>query len=120
VRAETDASPCEVDQVHGSVAESIGAMPDFLRWGVSGVSLLAGAVLFTLARLDRADDGTAPAERRAEQVGRLSRMPLPGLAEFVRLTRGLGLVSLYESRAEVRVAAVESPPSLATDAATAG
>jgi hypothetical protein len=40
----------------------------------------------------------APLERQAELAGRLSALPIPGMAEFVRLTRGLGVVSLYESR----------------------
>ena len=80
-----------------SVARSVAAMPDVLRMGVAGVSLVAGVVL---SLLERGDFAAAPIERQAELARRLSVLPVPGLAEFVRLTRGLGLVSLYESRSE--------------------
>ena len=95
VHGDTGATSVEVDQVRGSVEDSIGSMPDFLRLGVGGVSLVAGAVLSVLGRGSFA---AAPLERQAELAARLSALPIPGMAEFVRLTRGLGLVSLYEHR----------------------
>jgi hypothetical protein len=95
VHGDTDATAQEVAEVRASVARSVSAMPDLLRLGVGGVSLVAGVVLSVL---ERGGMAAAPLERQAELAGRLSALPIPGMAEFVRLTRGLGVVSLYESR----------------------
>lgn len=96
LRGDTDATEVELAFVHDSVADSVDAMPDFLRTGVRGVSAFARLVLFGL---ERRRFEVVPAERQTALAGRLSLLPLPGIAEFVRLTRGLGLVSLYEARA---------------------
>jgi hypothetical protein len=95
VRGETDATDREIDQVRRSVARSIDAMPDFMRLGVRTVSAVAGLALF--AQL-RAPFHTAVPQRQARLAASLAGLPLPGVAEFLRLTRGLGLVALYESR----------------------
>lgn len=107
VHADTDATEREVADVRDSVARSVAAMPDFLRLGVGCVSLVAGVVLSVL---ERGGFAAAPLERQAELAQRLSVLPVPGMAEFVRLTRGLGLVSLYESRSEATTAGAGAGP----------
>jgi hypothetical protein len=104
VRGDSDATAVELLEVERSVHDSLGAMPDTLRFGVNGVSLLAEGALLVLGR---ADFRSQPTARRVGLARRLSALPLPGMAEFARLTRGLGLVSLYEGR---DAAAASAPP----------
>jgi hypothetical protein len=95
VRGGTDATPAEVDEVARSVARSLDTMPDTLRLGVRAAELAAGVVLRVLGR---GDFRTRSSARQAELAARLATLPLPAVPELVRLTRGLGLASLYEAR----------------------
>jgi len=96
LRGGTDASDDEVSLVERSVSHSVSAMPDLLAVGVRGVSAVAGGALFVLGR---GDFRRQSRDRQVALSERLATLPLPGVAEYVRLTRGLGLVALYESRA---------------------
>ena len=98
VRGGTDATPAEIDEVARSVARSVEAMPDTLRTGVRAAELAAGLVLRALGRGSFRAQSSA---RQAELAARLATLPLPAVPELVRLTRGLGLASLYEARSAV-------------------
>lgn len=98
IRAGTDATAPEIDEVADSVARSIDAMPDTLRMGVRAAELAAHVALWALGRGDFRRQSAA---RQAELAERLAALPLPAIPELVRLTRGLGLASLYETRTPV-------------------
>lgn len=95
VRASTDATTSEIDDVAVSVTRSIDAMPDTLRMGVRAAELAAHVALWALGRGDFRKQSES---RQAELAERLAALPLPAIPELVRLTRGLGLASLYETR----------------------
>ena len=90
-----DSTPAERADVARFVDEAVGSMPDVMRVGVRVAGLAAFGVLscWGRGRFDRADD-----VRRADMAARLGGVALPGVGEFGRLTRGLGLAFVYESR----------------------
>lgn len=90
-----DATDAELTAAAAHVEASIAGMPDAMRLGVRMVSLVAGVVLLVLGRRPFVRQ-PLPVQQRLLAV--LVRIPLPGVAEFVRLTRGLGLVSVFEGR----------------------
>lgn len=90
-----DVTQTELDAAADYVVQSIAAMPDTMRLGVRTVSAGAGLLLMLLG--GRAFGRLAP-QRQRELARRLSGLPLPGVGEFVRLTRGLGLVAVFEGR----------------------
>ena len=90
-----DATDAELSAAAAHVEASIAGMPDAMRLGVRMVSAVAGVVLLVLGRRPFVRQ-PLPVQQRLLAV--LVRIPLPGVAEFVRLTRGLGLVSVFEGR----------------------
>lgn len=85
----------ERDAASRYVDDSVAAMPDFTRFGVRIAGAAAYAALCVMAR--------GSYRRRSESdrallAARLAGVPLPILGEFGRLTRGLGLVAVHESR----------------------
>jgi hypothetical protein len=87
--------PHEVDAAGRYVQESIENMPDTLRFGVRTAGT---ACLGLLTVLGRGRFSGLPEARRREAVSGLARLSLPVVGEYVRLVRGLGLVSVYEGR----------------------
>ncbi len=89
----------DVPEVDGTIlraaasaaAAQAGGMPDITRLGVRLVGTLLVAVCLLPARGHLA---RLPAGRRGRLVARWRRFPLIG--EYVRLARGLGLVSYYD------------------------
>ena len=89
----------DVPEVDGTIvraaasaaAVQAGGMPDLTRLGVRLVGTLVVAVCLLPARGHLA---RLPAGRRGRLVARWGRLPLIG--EYVRLARGLGLVSYYD------------------------
>ena len=74
-----------------AAAVQAGGMPDLTRLGVRLVGTVVVGVCLLPARGHLA---ALPAERRGRVVTRLGGLPLIG--EYVRLARGLGLVSYYD------------------------
>jgi hypothetical protein len=74
---------------------SVAAMPDVTR---AGVRAAAAAVYTALTVMGGRRFRRQSPERRAELATRLAAVQLPILSEFTRLTRGLGLVGVYEAR----------------------
>ena len=74
-----------------AAAVQAGGMPDLTRLGVRLVGTLVVAICLLPARGNLA---RLPAERRGRLVAKLGRLPFVG--EYVRLARGLGLVSYYD------------------------
>ncbi len=90
-----DATATELAAAGRYVDESLAAMPDVTR---AGVTVASGVAYLALSVLGRAPyRRQSPATRSAGAV-RLVRLPLPVIAEFGRLTRGLGLVGVFEHR----------------------
>ena len=89
----------DVPEVDGAIlraaasaaAAQAGGMPDITRLGVRLVGTLLVAVCLLPARGHLA---RLPAGRRGRLVARWGRFPL--LGEYLRLARGLGLVSYYD------------------------
>jgi hypothetical protein len=90
-----DATYDEVEAAAAQVAASIAKMPDVTRLGVR---VTATALNAALSAYSGRPFSRLPVERQQVLATRLSRTSLPVLTEFVRLTRGLGIVSVYESR----------------------
>jgi hypothetical protein len=90
-----DATGDEVEAAAAKVHASIESMSDFTRLGVriTATVLDVGLVAYCGAPF-----GRLPQERQQELASRLAGTTLPILTEFVRLTRGLGIVSVIESR----------------------
>lgn len=78
-----------------AVRRGIRALPDSTRVGVGAAAGLCRALL--LARARRPFLSAAP-EAQQEAVEVLTRRPLPVVAEFVKLTRGLALVAVVDHR----------------------
>lgn len=91
-----DSTAEERDLASRHVADSVSAMPDFTRFGVR---VTGGVVYAVLSVLALAPYRSVPERRRTEVALKLTRYSIPLLGEFVRLTRGLGLVALHERRA---------------------
>lgn len=94
-----DVSQAELLAAAAYVDDSIAAMPDVTRAGVRVASAAAWAAL---SLLGKAPYGRQPPDRRSRSAGSLARLGLPVLGELTRLTRGLGLVSVYEQRSRDR------------------
>jgi hypothetical protein len=75
------------------VDDSVAVMPDVTRAGVRVASTLVYGALSAMAGRPYR---RLPERRRAVLAARLARLPLPLVAEFGRLTRGLGLVGYVE------------------------
>lgn len=90
-----DSSISERRRAASYVEESVAAMPDVTRAGVRLASIVVYAGLSVMARTPFR---RAPLSRQSALAGRLGAVSLPVLGEFVRLTRGLGLVGIYEER----------------------
>ncbi len=77
------------------VDDSVAAMPDVTR---AGVQLASAAVYVALSVMARAPYRRVDPRRQSKIAAKLASFPLPILGEFSRLTRGLGLVGVYENR----------------------
>jgi hypothetical protein len=90
-----DATHDEIEAAAAKVQTSIESMPDVTRFGVqvTATALDAALIAYCGERF-----GRLPVARQQAVANRLARTSLPVLTEFVRLTRGLGIVSVYESR----------------------
>lgn len=95
-RELVDADDADVEAATREVNDSIRAMPDFTRFGVT---VAAGAVYAALSVMGRKPFRAQPPERRSDLATTLMSVRLPVLGEFGALTRGLGLVRVYENRA---------------------
>jgi len=95
----------EVEEAGRYVEESVQGMPDTLRLGVRTAAGVCGVLLVALGggRLRRLPDA-----RRRAAVSRLAGLPLPVVGEYVRMVRGLGLVSVYEGRSSTDAATSRS------------
>lgn len=90
-----DSTPLERAAAARYVDEMVAAMPDVMRFGVN----IAGAVAYAaLSGLGRRSFHRVDEARRSELVVRLGGVTLPVVSEFGRLTRGLGLARIYETR----------------------
>ena len=87
------------------VDDSVAAMPDFTRFGVRVAGAGAYGVLCVLAG---GSFRNRPERQRARLAARLTGVPLPVLGEFGRLTRGLGLAAVHESRHAATASRAES------------
>jgi hypothetical protein len=90
-----DATDDEVEAAAAKVQASIESMPDVTRFGVriTATALDAGLAAYCGESFGR----LSPKRQKALAI-RLADTSLPILTEFVRLTRGLGIVSVYECR----------------------
>lgn len=77
------------------VDDSVAAMPDVTR---AGVRLASAAVYVALSAMARAPFRRVGPRRQSKVAATLADVPLPILGEFSRLTRGLGLVGVFEHR----------------------
>ncbi len=91
-----DAQPAEIEAAARYVDASVAGMPDITRAGVRVASAAASVVLGALGRSPYRRQSAQQRSRTARALGRLN---LPVLGEFNRLTRGLGLVGVFEERA---------------------
>lgn len=103
-----DATAREVSAAAGAVRRGVAAMPDLLR---AGAGLAARAVGAGLSVSARRRFTALPAAARAPHARRLARANIPVAAEFVRLSRGLGLAELYESRTPDMLRSAGIPPA---------
>lgn len=90
-----DATASEVAGAGRYVEDSLAAMPDVTR---AGVRFASGIVYVALSLLGRAPYGSQDAATRTASAVRLAGTSLPVVSEFNKLTRGLGLVGVYELR----------------------
>ncbi len=90
-----DSAPEEREEAARYVDDSVAAMPDVTRAGVRVASV---AVYAALSVLGRGSFRGLSARRQSDLVARLAAVPLPILGEYARLTRGLGLVGVFENR----------------------
>jgi hypothetical protein len=90
-----DATGSEVQAAAAKVQASIDSMPDFTRFGVRVTSMALDAALTAYCR---EPFGHLSPKRQEAIANRLADTSLPVLTEFVRLTRSLGIVSVYEAR----------------------
>jgi len=77
------------------VDDSVTAMPDVTR---AGVRIASMAVYTALSVLGRAPYRRLSPERQSQLAVKMAGVPLPIIGEFSRLTRGLGLVGVFERR----------------------
>lgn len=89
------ATPRDVAAAAAYVDDSVASMPDVTR---AGVHLASAAAYVALSVIGGAPYRRQTPERRARSAYTLGRVRLPVVAEFNRLTRGLGIVGAYESR----------------------
>ena len=90
-----DATDEEREAAARYVEDCVDAMPDFTRFGVR---VSGAAVVATLSALGRRPYRSLSEDDRSRLAARLMSTSLPILGEFGRLTRGLGLVGVLESR----------------------
>jgi hypothetical protein len=94
-----DATDDEVEAAAARVQASIESMPDFTRFGVR---VTAAALDVALIVYCGEPFGHLAPKRQQVLANRLAGTSIPVLTEFVRLTRGLGIVSVFESRTPPR------------------
>jgi hypothetical protein len=94
-----DATDAEVEAAAAKVQASIESMPDFTRFGVR---VTATALDVALIAYCGEPFGHLTPKRQQVLANRLAGTSIPVLTEFVRLTRGLGIVSVFESRTPPR------------------
>lgn len=90
-----DTSPAEREAAARYVDDSVTGMPDVTR---AGVKVASGVVYLALSVLGRAPYRCLDPRRQSALAVKIAAVPLPIVAEFSRLTRGLGLVGVFESR----------------------
>jgi hypothetical protein len=90
-----DADAAEVSLAARYVDQSLAAMPDVTR---AGVMVAAGAAYLALSLLGRSPYRMQSPATRSVSAIRLADLRVPILSEFCRLTRGLGLVGIFEQR----------------------
>ena len=78
-----------------AIRRGVRALPDTTLLGVRAAAGLCRALLLVHGH---GDFLTSSAERQAAAVEVLTRRPLPVVAEFVKLTRGLALVAVVDHR----------------------
>lgn len=78
-----------------AIGRGIRALPDTTFLGVRAAALLCRLLLLVHGR---ADFLASSQERQEIDVTVLTRRPLPVVAEFVKLTRGLALVAVIDRR----------------------
>ena len=77
------------------VDRSVAAMPDTTRLGLRVAS---GVMVVLLSVVGRGWFPGLDPGARARAAARVSTLRVPVVGEYVKLTRGLALVSVYESR----------------------
>lgn len=97
-RDAPDASPRELATAAGYVDTCVADMPDVTR---AGVRLASAAAYVALSLIGGAPYRRQVPEQRARGAQILGRANLPMISEFNRLTRGLGLVAVYEARSRL-------------------
>lgn len=90
-----DATEQEVRRAVEHVERSVAAMPDVTRAAVRAAGVVVHGLLCATARGRWHEAGE---RERGDAVTRLTRMKAPGVSEYVKLTRGLALVAVHESR----------------------
>lgn len=90
-----DSAVVEREAAARYVDDSVTAMPDVTR---AGVKIASAAVYAALSVMGRAPYRRLSPDRQSQLAVRVARVPLPIIGEFSRLTRGLGLVGVFESR----------------------
>ena len=78
-----------------AIRRGVRALPDTTLLGVRAAAGLCRALLRLHGHGDFLDSSP---ERQATTVEVLTRRPLPGVTEFVKLTRGLALVAVVDHR----------------------
>lgn len=87
----TTPDPAEAESTRSYVAGALGAMPEVLRLGISGLSVLLGAWASARALVGRRRSG-------ADEVAWLQHHPIGLVRQWVRALRSLVLFSEQEAR----------------------
>ncbi len=93
-----DLDPAEVAVADDAIRRGVRALPDTT---LLGVRVAAGLCLAILVAHGRGDFLRASPPRQEEVVDVLSRRPIPVVADFVKLTRGLALVAVVDHRSRL-------------------
>lgn len=91
-----DADAAEIAAAGRYVDDCVAAMPDVTR---AGVTVASGLAYVALSVIGRAPYRRQSRKTRSASAVRLAGISLPVISEFSRLTRGLGLVGVFEQRA---------------------
>jgi hypothetical protein len=93
-RADCDASDDDLRAVEAHVRRSLAALPDVTRLVVQ---LTGVATWLVTSAVGRAPLGRQTPAQQARSVVTATRLRLPGVAEYLRLTRGLAAVACQQS-----------------------